>query len=80
MGLGAFSYLVNGGRLAAYKNGAFFFVGFASCFSLVFNSFLELAVRSRRHKNKKTWRVLAYGRALPKKPGNLVNKITSPIT
>jgi len=59
---------------------AFFIVGFARCFSLVFNSFLELAVRILEAKKNQTGEFLLMVCALPKKPSNLVNKITSPIT
>lgn len=60
-------------------NVAFFIVGFASCFGLFFNSFLELAVRIPEAK-KKPGEFLLMVCALPKKPSNLVNKITFPIT
>jgi len=45
---------------------AFFIVGFARCFSLVFNSFLELELfgtccEDPGGKKKTNWRILAYG-------------------
>lgn len=81
MAAGVFAHFVNGEQLAAFRCFFFFCHGLYTAFWFGLKMLLlEVAVRILEAKKNQPGGFLLMVCVLPKKPSNLVNKITSPIT